>query len=133
MGVVGYVEDVGITRQFADVDPLTFSSVTRRANGLVNLSALEYFTDGEAGTTDNVLAKMRRNRGLLLWLSTCLTVVFVVLTIARSSTELLGSALPIVEKSDSLREREESRADDRWITRNQVKSNVKSPVAVKVK
>lgn len=73
---------------------------------------------------------MRRNRGLLLWLPTCLSVVFVVLTIARSSTELLGPALPIVVKRGSLGEREEeqARADDRWIARSQVKSNEKSPV-----
>lgn len=130
MGVVGYGEDVGITWRFAVVDPLTFSSVTRRANGLylVNPSAP---VDAEARTTDNTLAKMRKIRGLLLWLPTCLTVVFVVLMIARSSTELLGSALPVVEKHGSLGEQEEPRADDRWIARNQVKSNVKSPVKVK--
>ncbi|XP_032679897.1 uronyl 2-sulfotransferase-like [Odontomachus brunneus] len=69
---------------------------------------------------------MRRNRGILLWLSTCLTVVFVVL---KSSTELLGSALPIVEKSDSLREREESRVDDRWIARNQTQRYVTPSLA----
>lgn len=58
---------------------------------------------------------MRRNRSFLLSLSTCLTIVFIVLN-TRSSTELVGS-----EKHNALKEQEASRADDRWITRSQVK------------
>ncbi|KYQ49573.1 Heparan sulfate 2-O-sulfotransferase 1 [Trachymyrmex zeteki] len=60
---------------------------------------------------------MRRNRGLLLSLSTCLTIVFVVLN-TRSSTELLGSAITTEKRSVS-RKPEASRTDDRWITRSQ--------------
>lgn len=63
---------------------------------------------------------MRRNRGLLLSLSTCLTIVFIVLN-TRSSTELLGHAI-VAEKRSALKEQEVSRVDDRWITRSQVKT-----------
>lgn len=57
---------------------------------------------------------MRRNHGLLLSFSTCLTVVLIVLN-TRSSTELLGSAV-IAEERRALKEQEASRADDRWIS-----------------
>ncbi|KYN08697.1 PREDICTED: uronyl 2-sulfotransferase-like [Cyphomyrmex costatus] len=60
---------------------------------------------------------MRRNHGLLLSLSTCLTIVFVVLN-TWSSTELLGSAITN-EKRSVLKNQEASRVDDRWITRSQ--------------
>ncbi|XP_012521824.1 uronyl 2-sulfotransferase [Monomorium pharaonis] len=60
---------------------------------------------------------MRRNRGLLLSLSTCLTIVLIVLN-TRSSTDLLGPAA-IAEKRSAFKEQEASRADDRWIPRSQ--------------
>ncbi|XP_011148751.2 uronyl 2-sulfotransferase [Harpegnathos saltator] len=71
---------------------------------------------------------MRRSRGLLLWLPTCLAVVFVVLTIARSSTELLGSALPAVEKRGGDAPWE-SRGDDRWVARSQARRYVTPSLA----
>ncbi|XP_011877154.1 PREDICTED: uncharacterized protein LOC105567148 [Vollenhovia emeryi] len=67
---------------------------------------------------------MRRNHGLLLSLSTCLTVVLFVLN-ARSFTELLGSEV-IAEKRSALKVQIASRADDRWNTRSQVKTTPKS-------
>lgn len=62
---------------------------------------------------------MRRNRGFLLLLSMCLTMVFIVLN-ARSSTDLLELS-NITEKRGSLKKQERSRDDDRWIARSQVK------------
>lgn len=62
---------------------------------------------------------MRRNRGLLLSLSTCLMIVFIVLN-TRSSTELLGPAV-VAEKRSASKEQETS-LDDQWITRSQVKT-----------
>lgn len=59
---------------------------------------------------------MRRNRGLLLLLSTCLTVIFIVLS-TRPSVELLVSSR-VTEGRATLKE--ESRADD-----EQVDSQVK--------
>ncbi|KAL6261751.1 hypothetical protein P5V15_006840 [Pogonomyrmex californicus] len=60
---------------------------------------------------------MRRNRGFLLLLLTCLTIVFIILN-ARSSTDLVGPAIT-VEKRSASKEQEAARADDPWITRNQ--------------
>lgn len=61
---------------------------------------------------------MRRNRGFLVLLSMCLTIVFIALN-ARLSTDLLAS---VAEKRSSFKKRHEgSHIDDRWIVRNQVK------------
>lgn len=60
---------------------------------------------------------MRRNRGFLLLLSMCLTMIFIALN-ARSSTDLFDS---IAEKRVPFEKHEKSRADDRWIARSQVK------------
>jgi len=64
---------------------------------------------------------MRRNYGHLILLSACLTIVFIVLNM-RSSSELLESA-SIAGKRSPLKEKEESRADYRWIAHNKVKLN----------
>ncbi|XP_011700932.1 PREDICTED: uronyl 2-sulfotransferase-like [Wasmannia auropunctata] len=72
---------------------------------------------------------MRRNRGLLLSL-TCLTIVLVILN-TRSSTELLGFAITAEKRDDggASKEQETSRADDRWITRNQTQRYVTPSLA----
>lgn len=63
---------------------------------------------------------MRRNRGFLVLLSMCLTIVFIALN-ARSSMDLLELA-SVAEKHGSFKKRHEgSRVDDRWIARSQVK------------
>lgn len=56
-----------------------------------------------------IKSKMRRNCGLLSWLLTCLTIVFIVLN-TRSSMEFKSTS--IVEKQ------EEYPAADQWITRS---------------
>ncbi|KAM0732721.1 Uronyl 2-sulfotransferase [Formica fusca] len=60
---------------------------------------------------------MRRNRGFLLLLSMCLTMVFIALN-ARSSTDLLELA-GVTEKRSSFKKYDGSRADNRWIARRQ--------------
>jgi hypothetical protein len=65
---------------------------------------------------------MRRNRGLLLLLSTCVMVVFIVLS-ARPFAGLPGLPLRVAEERSAFsRKREESsRNDDESIARSQVK------------
>jgi len=63
---------------------------------------------------------MRRNRGLLLLLSTCLMVVFIVLS-TRPFAELLVPVRVAEERSAFSRKRKESSRNDEPIARSQVK------------
>ncbi|EZA60181.1 hypothetical protein DMN91_010126 [Ooceraea biroi] len=70
---------------------------------------------------------MRRNRNLLLLLSTCLTVVFIVLS-TRPSAELLVPSR-ITEGRSTFKEQEESRAGDGSLARSQAQRYVTPSLA----
>ncbi|XP_072767007.1 uronyl 2-sulfotransferase [Anoplolepis gracilipes] len=60
---------------------------------------------------------MHRNRGFLLLLSMCLTMIFIALNV-RSSMDLLELA-SVAKKHNSFKKHEKSPANDRWIARSQ--------------